>query len=297
MQSEHGIQGTPSTDQASEHGPSAYVTLSTAGATRRSRSASWLYRIHAAPNIIDASTRDCEQETHIFALGGVPWTQVMAWSEVNFDSDVELIQHRVKESGFTPNPDYNSDGFGALDAHVVSPSSDWRFTGAEFWNPRDHYDAPRLSRQHWTTHMASLPECARQALGFDVDFPLVFGRGNSPISSQRSTCLQRPTLSHSANPVSLLNTPQVLTAIDYLSSTDEPCNVASLDVSARQQTLGTDALLFRSIVRLSCQNEHALRSVSPSSEAVLDRLAEGYEPATCHLIAMCNNFLQDQRGR
>ncbi|PHH62431.1 putative enterotoxin [Ophiocordyceps australis] len=290
MQSEHGVQGAAGTDSASEYGPSAYVTLSTAA--RRSGSGSWLYRIHGAPNVIDASTRASEIESQVFALGGVPWTQVMGWSEVEFGSDGEPMQRRLREADFTPNPDYSGGSFDALEAHVVGPRSDWRFTGAEAWNPLDQYDAARLSRQHWTAHMASLPERARQALGFSGDFPLVFEGSSSAVAAWAGTCPQRPSMSPSAVP--LLNTQQVLTAIGYLANTDEACDIASLDAQTRQQTLGTDALLLHSIARLPCQSQTGLGSVSRSSQAVLDRLAGGYEPATCRLVAACNKLLQDQ---
>lgn len=47
-----------------------------------------------------------ESQPEIFALGGVPWSQVIGWYELRFENNESVNAEGITANDFTPNPAY-----------------------------------------------------------------------------------------------------------------------------------------------------------------------------------------------
>ncbi|POR35326.1 Heat-labile enterotoxin IIB, A chain [Tolypocladium paradoxum] len=259
---------------------SAFVSVTTELETGASYG-HWLYRIHATPNMIDPTVEN-EGEPEIFALGGVRWSQVVGYRHANIDQ-----QETITDASFTPNPDYLGERYDRSTLTLVGPRSGWR----------------RHGRRHWTQFMN------RAAVGSDVgftgQFPLQFEtyttNDNIPGPSPETQQERPPSSPPAGAQVPELNWEDIVVVAEYLQEHNAPCDLGALDPSTRYLTLGADATFARALARPDQERPNhtgTIDEADPGIRAGIDRLREGEERSTCHLVTTCGSMYQlPQRKR
>ncbi|EFY85860.1 heat-labile enterotoxin IIB, A chain [Metarhizium acridum CQMa 102] len=275
-----------SDEDSEEEWISAFVSVTTDVGTGASYGR-WLYRIHATPNMIDP-TAENENEPEIFALGGVPWSQVMGWYYVRLDGDGHALNpDAITAADFTPNPAYQGryDQFALT---TVEPRSRWR----------------QHDRSYWTQFM-NRPDVG-PAVGFTGQFPLQLGTYSleglpGPSSANGETQINRPPAAAAQAPA--LNEDDIVVAAEFLRDHNAPCDVSGADPETQWLTLEADSTIARALARMQREGRPNQTLPSPIEEAdeqiriIIERLQRGQEPSTCQLVGECSGLSFSHKKR
>lgn len=282
MVGEWGREDESDSDSDSEEPwASAFVSVSTSLETGGSYG-NWVYWIHATPNMIDPTVAN-EGEPEIFALGGVHWSQVVGWQRTNIEG-----QEQLTDAGFTPNPDYRGDRYDRLALTNVDPRSGWRYHDRRYWTQL-------MNRQD-----------VGSAVGFTGQFPLQFEtyqpNDNIPGPAPDTQGDRPPTSPPAGAQGPALNVEDIMMAAEYVQEHNAPCDLSGLNPRTQVLTLETDANIARSLARLHQdrpnQTQGTIEEADQAIQAIIARLREADERATCNLAAACSSSYQfSQRKR
>ncbi|KAM3518661.1 hypothetical protein MY4038_010032 [Beauveria bassiana] len=272
-----------SDEDSDEEWTSAYVSVTTSVDTGASYG-HWVYRIHATPNMIDP-TAENENEPEIFALGGVPWSQVMGWYQLRFDEHGEpLNAEGITTTDFTPNPAYQQryDGFALT---TVDPRGPWR----------------RRDRSYWTQFMNG--QNVGSAVGFTGQFPLDLGTYSleglsGPSGSGEIQMVRPPTQPEAA----ALSEEDIVMAAEYLHEHNVPCDVSAAEPQTQLRTLEADAIMAQALARLHRERPNdtlptPIEEADAQIQAIIERLRRGQEPNSCQLVGECSVLRLPQKKR
>ncbi|KJK77998.1 hypothetical protein H634G_06581 [Metarhizium anisopliae BRIP 53293] len=283
MVGEHGREDDSdlSDEDSDEEWTSAFVSVTTSVDTGASYGR-WVYRIHATPNMIDP-TEENENEPEIFALGGVPWSQVIGWYELRFENNEPVNAEGITANDFTPNPAYQPryDGYTLT---TVEPRGPWR--------SRD--------RNYWTQFMNG-PNVA-PAVGFTGQFPLNFGTyslDGLPGPSEETQIERPPTTQPEA---AALSEEDIVMAAEFLHEHNAPCDVSGVDPQTQYLILEADSAIARSLARLNRERPNdtlpsPIEEADQQIQAIIERLRRGQEPNTCQLVGECSGLKLSQKKR
>ncbi|KAF5132985.1 Cholera enterotoxin subunit A [Metarhizium anisopliae] len=283
MVGEHGREDDSdlSDEDSDDEWTSAFVSVTTSVDTAASYGR-WVYRIHATPNMIDPTEGE-ENQPEIFALGGVPWSQVIGWYELRFENNESVNAEGITANDFTPNPGYQPryDGYTLT---TVEPRGPWR----------SH------DRNYWTQFMNG-PNVA-PAVAFTGQFPLDFGTyslDGLPGPSQETQIQRPPTPQPEA---AALSAEDIVMAAEFLHEHNAPCDVSGVDPQTQYLILEADAGFARSLARLHRERPNdtlptPFDEADQQIQAIIERLRRGQEPNTCQLVGACSGLKLSHKKR
>ncbi|EXU99020.1 heat-labile enterotoxin alpha chain [Metarhizium robertsii] len=283
MVGEHGREDDSdlSDEDSDKEWTSAFVSVTTSVDTAASYGR-WVYRIHATPNMIDPTEGE-ENQPEIFALGGVPWSQVIGWYELRFENNESVNAEGITANDFTPNPAYQPryDGYTLT---TVEPRGPWRSHDRNYWT--QFINGPNIT----------------PAVGFTGQFPLNFGTyslDGLPGPSEETQIERPPPTPPEA---AALSAEDIVMAAEFLHKHNAPCDVSGVDPQTQYLILEADAGFARSLARLHHERPNdtlptPFDEADQQIQAIIERLRRGQEPNTCQLVGACSGLKLSQKKR
>ncbi|KID81250.1 heat-labile enterotoxin IIB, A chain [Metarhizium guizhouense ARSEF 977] len=298
-------------------GSSAYVSTSAQfgqAARNFAGPGNYVYRIHVTPNMINvnealSSSNPYPRQEEASALGGIPWSAVEGWLQLEEDREFETSSEYLDDASadrftdryvvefadqFEPNRAYDDRGLGGP-ARQTRADPQVALLAAQ---PPDEARLINAATTFMNNHALAIGWTENQA------FPLQFGTysldGLPGLSANDGTQVERPPPAGAQVPA--LNEDDIIVAAEFLRDHNAPCDVSGVDPQSQWLTLEADSTIAQALARLHRERPNdtlptPIEEADEQIQAIIERLRRGQEPNTCQLVGECSRLRLSQKKR